>query len=364
MNIQEAILNVLENFLDSKTQFPKAVNNGNHFVSLSQHIPEQLTNWINQYSKLNNLYKVTFSHGKGNWAEIPWVVCANKNITDTAQKGYYIVLGFSADMQSCFLSLNQGVSKTDKSTLRDFANVASSYTKPSNDENVIFGKIDFRAKNTLGKNYGLSAIKSYQYSLDLLKQDNISELIELQFKELLSDYDHIYSLIGNQILDLPPITDFSYQQQIQESQTLEESYNIDQHLKLKRPKKLSKNLKYYSRNPKFSKAALRFAKYKCEINIEHETFHNGKHPYMEGHHLIPMSQQDFFTSSLDVPSNIISLCPTCHKALHYGNKAIKIEYLKKLFFERKNTLNKCDLQITIKDLIKIYTQGSLDNIYD
>ncbi|MEG0664633.1 MAG: hypothetical protein RR483_06005, partial [Clostridia bacterium] len=53
-----------------------------------------------------------------------------------------------------------------------------------------------------------------------------------------------------------------------------------------------------------------FDEYKCEINPEHETFHNGRHPYMEGHHLIPMSQQDFYTFSLDVPPNIISLCPT------------------------------------------------------
>lgn len=364
MDIQTSILKVLENFLNSKMQFPKAINEGKHFEALSKQIPEQLSKWINDQSKFNNLYKITFSHGKGNWAEIPWVVCANENITNTAQKGYYIVLGFSADMQSCFLSLNQGVSKTDKNILRDFANIAIGYTKPSGDRNVIFGKIDFRAKNTLGKNYGLFAIKSYQYSLELLKQNDVSQLIERQFKELLDDYDNIYSLVGNQILNLPPITDLSYQQQIQQNQEEEQCDNLNQFIKHGKPEKLFKSLKYYPRNPKFSQAALKFAKYKCEINPKHETFHNGKHPYMEGHHLVPMSQQDFFNISLDVPSNIISLCPTCHKALHYGSDSIKKEYLMMLFQQRKSHLNKCDINITAKDLIKIYTKGCLDNIYD
>lgn len=364
MNIASEIIEVLENYLTAKKDYPMAVNEGKHFSSLSQHIPKQFNSWINKFSKFNNLYQISFSHGKGNWAEIPWVVCANTNITDTAQKGYYIVLGFSADMQSCFLSLNQGVSKTDKNTLRDFANVASGYTKPSDDENVIFGKIDFKAKNTLGKNYGLFAIKSFNYSLEQLKQNNISQLIERQFKELLDDYDNIYTLVGNDILNLQPITDFSYQQQIQQNSEEREEENLNAFIKRARPNKLSKKLKYYSRNPKYSKVALKLAKYKCEINPEHETFHNGKHSYMEGHHLIPMSQQDFYTISLDVPSNIISLCPTCHKALHYGNHLIKKEYLMKLFHQRESILNKCGIHIETKELIKIYTKGYLDDMYD
>lgn len=60
--------------------------------------------------------------------------------------------------------------------------------------------------------------------------------------------------------------------------------------------------------------------YKCEINENHKTFTSDstRHPYMEGHHGIPIRKQDKFNYSLDIYANIISLCPICHRLLHYG----------------------------------------------
>lgn len=363
MDITTSIITILENFLESQKKFPKAVNDGQHFEALSKLIPDQFNVWIKEFSAYPHDYKIKYSHGMGNWAEIPWIVCANKNITETPQEGYYIVLGFSADMKSCFLSLNQGVSKTKKEDLSQFAHVAIEYTKPSNEENVFFGPIDFKAKNTLGKRYSQAAIKSYKYTLEELKNSNLSNKIKRQFKELLIDYENIYKLVGKNILNLAPISDSSYQLEIQKIE--DDSFKkIDPLITKPCPPKNLKHTKYYLRNPKYSKLALFLAEYKCEFNEDHITFSNGRHQYMEGHHLIPMSQQDNYEISLDIPCNIISLCPNCHRALHYGNPVTKKKILHTLFEKRQKLLDKSNLKITKDELAKIYIKHFLDNSYD
>lgn len=361
--IQEHLVTVLSNFLDSKKKFPKAVNQGDHFESLSFLIPEVFDEYLKEYSKIADQYKISYSHGMGNWAEIPWVVCANKNITTSPQYGYYIVLGFSADMQSCYLSLNQGVSKTDKADLSHFAEIAIEYTSKSSDDNVCYGPIDFKAKNSLGKRYAKAAIKSYKYTLEDLKTSDLNTKIINQFNDLLKDYENIYNTIGKNILDLRPISDATYQVELQN--TYDDSFNkIDPNLKKLRTKLNSKTTRYFLRNPKYSKRALDLASYKCEINNEHETFSNGKHQYMEGYHLIPMSQQNNFEYSLDVPSNIISLCPNCHKALHYGDNLTKLKLVDNLFLQREERLLISNIHIIKSELLAIYKKNILNTLND
>lgn len=41
-----------------------------------------------------------------------------------------------------------------------------------------------------------------------------------------------------------------------------------------------------------------------------------KKPYMEAHHLIQMSAQDNFYSTLEFADNIVCLCPNCHRKIH------------------------------------------------
>lgn len=53
-------------------------------------------------------YKILWSNGKTNKAELPWLAFLNPNITIKATEGYYIVYLFKADMSGVYLSLNQG----------------------------------------------------------------------------------------------------------------------------------------------------------------------------------------------------------------------------------------------------------------
>ena len=86
------------------------------------------------------------------------------------------------------------------------------------------------------------------------------------------------------------------------------------------------------------------ADYKCEGNFQHETFlskRTGKQ-FMEGHHLIPVGFQidiwNKYGVNVDCVENIVSLCPNCHRAIHYGNDLIKSELINKLFNARKKYL--------------------------
>jgi hypothetical protein len=56
-------------------------------------------------------YKVAGSPGKGNWAETPWVAVFDRLVTETAQRGYYIVYLFRRDGQAVWLSLGQGTTE-------------------------------------------------------------------------------------------------------------------------------------------------------------------------------------------------------------------------------------------------------------
>lgn len=99
--------------------------------------------------------------------------------------------------------------------------------------------------------------------------------------------------------------------------------------------------------------SLYLAQFKCELDESHLLFiTKNDTPYLECHHLIPLMYHDLFDFSLDVESNIVCLCPNCHKKMHYG-KDIELE-LKKLYIKRKNRLESSGLNITFEELNALY----------
>lgn len=64
--------------------------------------------------------KLTCSIGQGKWAEIPWIGIFNPEITIRAEKGFYAVILFSADMEEVYFCLGQGVTEPRKEFGRKF----------------------------------------------------------------------------------------------------------------------------------------------------------------------------------------------------------------------------------------------------
>ncbi|MDD3232216.1 MAG: HNH endonuclease [Clostridia bacterium] len=112
----------------------------------------------------------------------------------------------------------------------------------------------------------------------------------------------------------------------------------------------------YKTNPRISKTALQLANYKCQTEPEeHITFISKLgQQYMEAHHLIPMHAQKDFSINLDRIENIVSICPTCHSAIHLGNDSVRLEYLKKLYDLKIRELKSVGLNISFGELFTKY----------
>lgn len=97
------------------------------------------------------------------------------------------------------------------------------------------------------------------------------------------------------------------------------------------------------------------ANYHCEINKDHSTFtaQTTNEQYMEGHHLIALSHQDEFENSLDIYSNVMCLCPICHRLLHYGIEKEKRPLLDFIYSKRQERLKDSGIHLTKSDFLDL-----------
>jgi predicted HNH restriction endonuclease len=112
----------------------------------------------------------------------------------------------------------------------------------------------------------------------------------------------------------------------------------------------------WTRDKDLAKKALKRAKFQCEIDNQHISFISKTSgvSYMEAHHLVPLKRQNEIENSLDVLSNIVSLCPNCHRKIHHAEDKEKKQLLQNLFKQRKEDLFKQGVNITFDYLINSY----------
>jgi len=92
----------------------------------------------------------------------------------------------------------------------------------------------------------------------------------------------------------------------------------------------------YQRDPLIAAVRFKASNYSCEMDPAHKTFISQKTslPYIEAHHFIPIKFQPIFDKPLDDFDNIFSLCPNCHKKIHYAIIEEKFEMVKFLYQKR------------------------------
>jgi hypothetical protein len=114
------------------------------------------------------------------------------------------------------------------------------------------------------------------------------------------------------------------------------------------------------KNPIFGKIAIKQSDYRCNANENHATFESNKtkRDFMEAHHLIPMNKaKSIFEEqkiNIDCVENLVSLCPNCHRATHYGSTQIKKELLANLYNKKVGEYQKIGLKISLEELLKMY----------
>jgi 5-methylcytosine-specific restriction protein A len=118
--------------------------------------------------------------------------------------------------------------------------------------------------------------------------------------------------------------------------------------------------KSIKKNQSIAKRVLETSNYSCLCDCAHRTFltERGK-PYMEGHHLIPCTVANSqivwekYHSRTDREENIICICPTCHRAIHFGDKPTRRKTIQVLYEKQKDKLFSVGIEVGIDELFTL-----------
>ncbi len=89
----------------------------------------------------------------------------------------------------------------------------------------------------------------------------------------------------------------------------------------------------------------------CRYFTSKETHRN----YLEVHHLIPRAVANRFPNSIEVLSNYVPLCPTCHRKIHLAVDRERQDMIRYIYNKRKDGLSEKGITIErIDELFKFY----------
>ena len=306
-----------------------------------------------------NDYKFQGSIGQGNLSEIPWLCVFDREISESARKGYYIVYLFKANLSGLYLSLNQGWTQYEEMIQNNQNRIHAARENASTAQKMLRSLQDFSqdsitldASGDLGKGYEHCNICSKYYSAADLPSD---EVLINDLRNLLGVYRELKGMVGLDILSIQQqIDEDDFQQRAQQGKVVDLAPG---------PQPRNENTplvsrKNWPRRPEISALAIINAEHRCENEATHLTFtalKSGKN-YVEAHHLIPMEFQGRFRYSIDIPENVISLCPHCHRAFHHGEKHIQLVLIMKFFELRRSGLKERSVEIDQKTLIGFYQE--------
>lgn len=338
---------------NSDTNRPRIVSSYDSYEIIVRKLP----NLIKDKANIDlTKYIIEGSINTGNIADIPWICLFDKEITNTAQNGFYIVYLFDSEMNGVYLSLNQGFtqyknefgSEIGKNKIRQNAEFAKKLLKSV--QGFSFDDINLHAVRDLGKGYEEGNICSKFYPAKSIPDDLI--LVD-DLRNLIGVYRELKGYVGGNILEISEkIGEEEFQKNIQSGKVkpLQEG-RIE-----KKAKKEASKGSSWARDPNIAFMALENAGHKCENDESHLTFISAKsgNQFMEAHHLIPMEFQDEFEPSIDVPQNIISLCPNCHRAFHNSEDTIRRELINRFYEKRVSLLKEREVEINLETLIRYY----------
>jgi 5-methylcytosine-specific restriction protein A len=299
-----------------------------------------------------------------NIAAIPWIAIFRKHVTQSARRGYYVVLLFAEDSASAVLSLNQGFfdftrefKASAPKKARACASLASEILKAPT--GFAKGPTNLNATGVLGKGYEQGAIlsKTYLAGTPLSQTQFAADL-----SAILDAYDELYRVAGPSLFSLlPPTGDDEFQDNVQVEAADDDTPPTPGSVgpQPKPNTAVRQGRASYQRDSKVAARAIKMAAYTCALSVQsapHPTFtaNRTKQQYIEAHHLLPMSRQVDFDFSLDVEENVVPLCPTCHRLIHYGRREDKLPALKRLWTDRRTSLEERGLQVDLATLRKYY----------
>lgn len=326
---------------------------------------------VNRIKKIANIdtnrYKIKASVGQGGWAHVPWIGIFDKEITSSAEKGYYLVYLFSEEMNKFYLILEQGWTHYEKNYGKKIGteNIIRVSNKLNKELKISEKNIKKLEKISLGEGslalgYKNGCICGIEYDTNNIPDD--SELLN-DLRVMMATYMELKAIVGdrdfNKIIDSLSLDDNLF---IEDEKLYEDAVEKAEIIKevegpqKKIPQRETNVGKRFPRNPSISKTAINKVNYSCEVDGTHSSFKSKytNKMYVEAHHLIPVNFGDEFQYSLDIGSNIISLCPNCHRKIHNSIPEERNIMIEKLYNERKDRLKEQGIEITLEELKSKY----------
>lgn len=353
----QALLNTaLKNYLAEKAKYRTASNDVPSKVILVNQLPAL----FKVQPGIPKEYFIKGSIGEGVMTEHPWICFLDPDVSKkSVRSGYYVCLLTRKDMQGFYLSLNQGWTQYKdtygtklgrKEILKNSIKAREILRSAPDYETSV---LDLAATGGLGKGYEVGNIYSKFYSINDLPTDK--ELLD-DIISLIGVHRELKAIVGPNILNIWSLSsEEDFQKEAQKSPKASLPTGP---IKKPEPKNKSSSSSKWGRDPSIGSVALEAANYCCEYDANHETFISkaSEKKFVEVHHLVPMENQNDFDVSLDVPENIVALCPTCHRKIHLASEREKRPLLEKFLKERKDKLAEREIYIDAKQLNEIYKQ--------
>jgi 5-methylcytosine-specific restriction protein A len=301
---------------------------------------------------------------------IPYAMLLRRDVTSSPTHGVYIALLFDESCQKLWVTLNQGISQ-----FRDHFGIRRSFAALRQAAGLLAGLLPapvgfssdgamLNASNPYGQAYEVGAIYSREFDLNTFGSETATTFVAA-LVELLCFYEAMPlamardpSLAGN--LRDAGDDEKHFQDLVNNKAAAKGGVVLPDAPKAPPKRKGLPASTAYQRDPTVAASALRAAQHRCEASCRTEPFVANATglPYVEAHHLVPLSKQDCFLAiSLDVPANVVALCATCHAKIHLAIKAVREPLIATLHAKRAERLRTCGIECDLPQLKKMYQRN-------
>ena len=261
-------------------------------------------------------YKVSGSAGQMNflWAETPWLAIFDRLITESAQRGYYVVYLFHPRGERVFLSLNQAVTEARGNAgsnfhdqLRARATEFRGYLTEPNRRGLLLQPIDLNAKGDRSRGYESANVAAISYEAGEIPHDTV--LIS-DLRRFLRLYEQVSSGLAEAEPMSGPADDISVKPGL-------ESRRYGWHLRAE------------GRNSTIAKRAKQIQGSRCQVCLRDFPEEHGElgNACTEAHHLTPFKEMDSRPRQLDPAKDFAIVCSNCHRMLHSKTPPLSIAAL-------------------------------------
>lgn len=298
---------------------------------------------------------------------IPYAMLLRRDVTSSPTHGVYIALLFDESCQKLWVTLNQGISQ-----FQDHFGIRRSFAALRQAAGLLAGLMPapvgfssggamLNASNPYGQAYEVGAIYSREFDLNTF-DDETAASFAAAVAEMLRLYEAMPlamardpSLAGN-LRDVED--DEKHFQVLVNNKAASKGGAVLPDAPRAPPRRKGVPASSaYQRDPAVAASALCAAHHRCEADCNTEPFVANATglPYVEAHHLVPLSQQGgFFEASLDVPANVVALCAACHAKIHLAIKAVREPLIAMLHAKRTERLRKCGIECDLPLLNRMY----------